>query len=180
MRISQQLGDKIDDRGRRTRTGSDKDISSDEDSNLSDRPVTESATAWDRQDFRGPSKETDTSDIPVYNECFIPDRRRPVKESPDITSDEDSKLFGRPVTGSVTEWDGGDTDNPSEVHVKCCKRPVTESVTARASDTEEPLVMTVSSVTIELSELRTSVCGETDTSDIPGYNECLLRIVGGQ
>ena len=38
--------------------------------------------------------ETDTSDIPVYNECFIPNRRRPVKVLPDITSDEDSKLFG--------------------------------------------------------------------------------------
>ena len=49
--------DKIDDRGRRTRTGSDKDISSDEDLKLSDRPFTESVTAWDRQDFRGPNKE---------------------------------------------------------------------------------------------------------------------------
>ena len=45
-----KVRDKIDDRGRRTRTGSDKDISSDEDSNLFDRLVTESATAWDRQD----------------------------------------------------------------------------------------------------------------------------------
>ena len=48
--------DKIDDRGRRTRTGSDKDISSDEDSNLFDRPVTESATAGARRDSRGSSK----------------------------------------------------------------------------------------------------------------------------
>ena len=47
----------MDDRGRRTRTGSDKDISSDEDSNLFDRPVTESAKAWDRRDSQGPSKE---------------------------------------------------------------------------------------------------------------------------
>ena len=47
-----------------------------------------------------------------------------------------------------------------------------KKVTARASDTEEPLVMKVSSVTMELSERRTSVCGETDTSDIPGYNVC--------
>ena len=52
-----EVRDKIDDRGRRTRTGSDQDISSDEDSNLSDRPVTESATTWARQDSRGPSKE---------------------------------------------------------------------------------------------------------------------------
>ena len=91
----------------------------------------------------------------------------------DITSDEDSKLFGRPVTGSAMAWAGSGTDNPSGVHVKCCKQPVTESVTAQASDTEEPLVM-VSTVTMELSELRTSVCGETDTSDIPVYNECFI------
>ena len=113
--------------------------------------------------------ETDISDTPVYNDCFIPDRRRPVKILPDITSDEDYKLFGRPVTESAMAWDRGDTDNPSEVHVKGCKRPVTESVMARASGTEEPLVMKVSSVTMELSELTTSVCGETDTSDILGY-----------
>ena len=42
--------DKKDNRGRRRRTGSDKDISSDEDSNLFNRPVTESATAWAGRD----------------------------------------------------------------------------------------------------------------------------------
>ena len=89
----------------------------------------------------------------------------------DITSEVDSKLFGRPVTGSATAWAGSDTDNSSGIYVKCDKQPVTESVTARASDTEEPLVMMVSTVTMELSELRTSVCGETDTSDILIYNE---------
>ena len=52
-----EVRDMIDDRRRRTRTGSDQDISSDEDSNLSDRPVTESATAWAKQDSRCPSKE---------------------------------------------------------------------------------------------------------------------------
>ena len=285
--------DKTDDRGRRRWTGSDRDISSDEDLQLSDRPVTESVTAWDRQDFRGPNKEymdwdsddmvetddseyaetetdisvqddncvgrtrtgsnaditsdedsklfgrpvtesattsagsgtdspsdvhvkccnepvtesvktaqaseteeplvmvstvtmalseirtgvcgeTDISDTPAYNECFIPDRRRPVKILSDVTSDENYKLFGRPVTESATAWDRVDTDNPSEVHVKGCKRPVTESVKARASGTEEPLIMKVSSVTVEQSEIRTSVCGETDISDTPVYNECFI------
>ena len=33
-------------------------------------------------------------------------------------------------------------------------------------------MMNVSTVTIELSELRTRVLGETDTSDIPVYKEC--------
>ena len=37
--------DRTDNSGRRTRAGSENDISSDEDSNLFDRPVTESATA---------------------------------------------------------------------------------------------------------------------------------------
>ena len=50
-----KLRDDMVDRGRGTRTGSDKDISSDEDSNLFDRPVTESATAWDSRDSQGPS-----------------------------------------------------------------------------------------------------------------------------
>ena len=81
-------------------------------------------------------------------------------------------MLDRPVTESATAWAESDTDNPSGEHVKCCKQPVTESVTARAPDTEEPLVMKVSTVTMELSELRTSVWGETDTSDIPVYKEC--------
>ena len=73
-----------------------------------------------------------------------------------------------PVMRSATAWAGSDTDNPSGIYVKCDKQPVgilvdNESITARASDTEEPLVMMVSTVTMELSELRTSVCGETDT-----------------
>ena len=46
--------DRKDNRGRRTRIGSDKDISSDKDSNLFDRPVTESATAWAESDTDQP------------------------------------------------------------------------------------------------------------------------------
>ena len=92
----------------------------------------------------------------------------------DITSEDNSKLFDRPVTGSATAWAGTDTDNPSGIYVKIDKQPVMELVTARASDTEEPLVMAVSTVTMELSELRTSVCGETDTGDIPVYNEYFI------
>ena len=49
--------DKKDNRGRRRRTGSDKDISSDEDSKLFDRPVTESVTAWAGSDTDYPSGE---------------------------------------------------------------------------------------------------------------------------
>ena len=49
--------DRIDDGGRRTRIGSDKDISSDTDSNLFDRPVTESATEWAWRYSHGPEAE---------------------------------------------------------------------------------------------------------------------------
>ena len=49
--------DKKDDRGRRRRTVSDKDISSDDGSNLFDRPVTESATAWAGRNSHCPSDE---------------------------------------------------------------------------------------------------------------------------
>ena len=49
--------DKKDDRGRRRRTGSDTDTSSDEESNLFDRPVMESVTAWAGRDSHAPSDE---------------------------------------------------------------------------------------------------------------------------
>ena len=289
-----EVRDRIDDRGGRPRTGSDQDISSDEDSNLFDRPVTGSAMAGARQDSRGPSKEygthvgrlvieamtemarndanlsednyqdpvkqiareirrawtennarpveqrascqvpgcqcngradymdwssdnlteTDDSDYEeteadieesncsAIDDVFLTDEASPNSKQmvqlntvtdkdilavsdrkdncggrtrtgsdEDITSEDNSQLFDRPVTGSATAWAGTDTDNPSEIYVKCDKQPVAESVTTRASDTEEPLVMVVSTVTMELSELRTSVCGETDTGDIPVYNE---------
>ena len=90
----------------------------------------------------------------------------------DLPSDEHSEFFGQPVMNLVTAWVGSDTDHPSGEHLKFSNRPVTESVTARETDTEEPLVMNVSTVTILLSELRKRVLGETDTSDIPVYKEC--------
>ena len=126
---------------RTARAGNDADISSDECSDLFDRPVTQSATAWAGSDT-------------------------------DYTSEEDLEFLGRPVTESMTARAGSDTDYPSGEHLEFCNRPVMESVTERAADTEELLVMNVSTVTIEPSELRTRVLGETDTSDIPVYKEC--------
>ena len=81
-------------------------------------------------------------------------------------------FFGRPITEPVSSWAGRDTDLHSDEHVEFSNRPVTELVTARNTDTEEPLVMNVSPVFIELSELRTRVLGDTDTSGIPVYEEC--------
>ena len=69
----------------------------------------------------------------------------------DFPSEEHSEFFGQPVTESVTAWAGSDTDFPSEEHSEFFGRPVTESVT------EEILVMNVSTVATEKSELRTMV-----------------------
>ena len=102
-------------------------------------------------------------------------RRSRAGSENDITSDENSNLFDRPVTELATAWAGIETDSLSEEHVKCCEQPVTESMTARVPDTEEPLVMRVSTITMELSELGTSACSETDISDIPVFKECVIR-----
>ena len=71
----------------------------------------------------------------------------------DITSDENSDLFDRPVTESATAGAGIKTDSFSVEHVKCCEIPVTELITVQVSDTEEPLIMRVSTITTELSEI---------------------------
>ena len=68
-----------------------------------------------------------------------------------------------------------DTDFPSIIPVdlncgqysECFDRPVTESVMARAADTEVILVMNVSTVATEQSELRTLVLCKTDKQSIP-------------
>ena len=46
----------------------------------------------------------------------------------------------------MTAWAGSDTDHPSGEHLIFFNRPVTESVKAQEADTEEPLVMNVSTV----------------------------------
>ena len=89
----------------------------------------------------------------------------------DFPSGEHSELFGRPVTESVTARAGSDSYFPSGEHSEFVDRPVTESVTAWAADTEEILVMNVSTVATEQSELREMVLGETDKRGIPVYSE---------
>ena len=41
----------------------------------------------------------------------------------DITSEDNSKMVDRPVTGSSTAWAGTDTDSPSGIYVKSDKQP---------------------------------------------------------
>ena len=123
-------------------------------------------------------------DIPtVRDKKDNPGRRRRTGSDKDISSDEDSNLFDRPVTESATSWVGSDTDHPSGEHLKFCNRPVTESVTARAADTEEPLVMNVSTVTIELSELSPELSPDAHAqvviSDNQWNSSCLCWLVWG-
>ena len=143
------------------RAGSGTDFSSGEHSEFFSRPVTESVTARAGSDTDFPSKE--------HSEFF----GRPVTElvkaqagsDADFPSEEHSEFFGRPVTESVTARARSDTDFPNGEY--------SESVTARAADTEEILVMNVSTVATEKSELRTMVLGETDKRGIPVYSvEC--------
>ena len=72
---------------------------------------------------------------------------------------------------SVTARAGSDTDFSSGEHSEIFDRPVTESVTARAVDTDEILVMNVSTVATEQSVLREMVLCETDKRGIPVYRE---------
>ena len=100
----------------------------------------------------------------------------PTGSDTDLPSDEHSEFFGRPVTDSVTAQAGSYIDFPNGEHSEFVDRrvtesvtaqtesnknfpsmedskffdlPVTESVTARAADTEQMLVMNVSTVTTE-------------------------------
>ena len=91
----------------------------------------------------------------------------------DITSDENYNLFDRSVMESATARAGIETDSFSVDNVKCGEIPVTELITVRVSDTEEPLIMRVSTITTELSEVGTSACSETDINDIPVIKECV-------
>ena len=152
-----------------SRTGSDTDFPSDEHSEFFGRPVTESVTARAGSDTNFPSEE--------HSEFF----GRPVTESvmsragidTDFPRDEHSEFFGRPVTESVTAQAGSDTDFPNGEYSEFVDRPVTKSVTAWAADTENILVMHMSTVATENSELRTIVSGETDKRGIPEYSvEC--------
>ena len=68
---------------------------------------------------------------------------------------------------------GSDTDFPSGENSELFDRPVTESVMARAADTEDILVMNVSIVATEQSELREMLLYETDKRGIPVYREKL-------
>ena len=69
----------------------------------------------------------------------------------------------------MTARTGSDTDLPSAEHSEIVDRPVTESVTSRAADTEQILRTNVSTVTTKQSENRGMVLRETNKQDITLY-----------
>ena len=160
--------DKKDNSGSRKQAGNDTDFPNGYHSEFVNKPVMGLVTAQTESNTNFPSEED--------SEFF----GRPVTEpvttwagsDTDLPSDEHSEFFRQPVTNLMTAWVVSDTGHPSGEHLKFSNRPVTESVTTRETDTEERLVMNESTVSIELSELRTRVLGETDTSGIPVYKEC--------
>ena len=91
----------------------------------------------------------------------------------DITSNENYNQVDRPVTELATAGAGIKNDSFSVEHVKCGEILVTKLIPVRVLDTEEPLVMRVSTITSELSEVETSAYSETDINDIPVIKECV-------
>ena len=123
------LRDKPVDREQGSHTGSDKDISSNQDSNVFDRPFTESATAWDSTiddgflaDEESPNFEhmvqprtvADNVNRTVRNRNNTRGRWSGPGSENDISSDENSNLFNQPVTESATARAGIETNSFSE------------------------------------------------------------------
>ena len=91
----------------------------------------------------------------------------------DITSDENSSQIDRPFTKLTTAGDGIKNDSLSVDYVKCGEIPVTKLIPVGVLDTEEQLVMRVSTITSELSAVETSSYSGTDINDIHVIEECV-------
>ena len=85
----------------------------------------------------------------------------------DFPGNEGSEFFDRPVMESVSVRAGFNTDYDSDKQSAFLDRPAKESVTARATDPFQTLVVNVSIVVKEESELRGMGLCETDKRDIP-------------
>ena len=136
--------DRIDNRGRRTRIGSDKDISSDTNSNLFDRPVTESATAW-----AGRYSHSDGEYWENFGRRMTDGMKILARDHGNITGDDYSFVVKQLARRTMRAW-AEERARPVEQHAGCripdCQcdgrieimghsglinRPVVESVSAR-------------------------------------------------
>ena len=73
----------------------------------------------------------------------------------------------------TTAGDGIKNDSLSVDYVKCGKIPVTKLIPVGVLDTEEQLVMRVSTITSELLAVETSSYSKTDINDSPVIKECV-------
>ena len=86
-------------------------------------------------------------------------------------SNEHSEFVDRPVTESVSVWAGFDTDYDTDEQSAFLDRPAKESVTARVSPPFRTVVVNVSIVVTEESELRGMVLCETNKRETPVIRE---------
>ena len=87
------------------------------------------------------------------------------------------KILVRPFTELTTAGAGIEIDSLGVDYAKCDEIPVTKLIQVGVLDTDEHLVMRVSTITAEVSELETNSYGDTDVNDAPvvqGY-VCLER-----
>ena len=96
--------------------------------------------------------------------CSVPD-------SENTTSDENSGPIDRPFTKLTTTGAGIEIDSLGVDYVKCGEIPVTELIPVGVVDTDEHLVMTVSTITADVSGLVTSLYSDTDINDSPVVQE---------
>ena len=138
-----------------------------EHSELADRPVMESVTAGAEIDTDFISKEdSELVDRPVTE--LVTERNG---NDTDFPSNEHSEFVDKPVTESVSVRAGFDTDYDSDEQSAFLDRPAKESVTARVIDPSRTVVVNVSIVVTEESELRGMVLCETNKWDTPVIRE---------
>ena len=90
-----------------------------------------------------------------------------------LTVVKNSSQIDRPFTILTTAGDGIQNDSLSVDYVKCGKIPVTKLIPVGVLDTEEQLIMRVSTITSELSAVGTSSHSETYINDSPVIKECV-------
>ena len=91
----------------------------------------------------------------------------------DITSDEICNHIDRSFTRLATAGAGIKDDNFSVNDVKCGKIPATKLIPVGVLDTEKQLIMRVSMITSELSEVETIAYSETDINEPPAIKLCV-------
>ena len=97
--------------------------------------------------------------------CSVPESEN------DTISDENSGPINRPFTKLTTAGAGIEIDSLGVDYAKCGEIPVTKLIPVGVLDTDEHLVMRVSTITAEVSGLETSSYSDTDINDSPVVQE---------